>query len=572
MADPPDVPPPVVASGLVTDGRIDLPSALRRLGVPEEDINDAVEGGTIELFALERIVEGAGPRYDVDEVAELAGVDPAWILALWRALGFPEPRRGEKVFSSDDLDMLTDTVPFIAQGGLDSGLALQMTRVIGSSVARIAAAQVDAIASELEHRRDDEADPGEDDADSGGGVSVVEDDVDQEVAQRAATLLPMMPKVMEFVWRRHLGHAARRRLLRSVGGASAVCVGFADLVGFTAHTQQLGARELAEMVDRFESTAFDIVAAHGGRVIKMIGDEVMFCADDVASGAAIALGMAATFGGDEAFSDVRVGMAAGDVLERDGDVYGPVVNLASRIVNLAYPGAVVVSEDVAEVLEDNPAVVVRSIRSHYLKDIGRVRLWTVRSADAEDSAPYAGARRQAARRQFRLEARRRRQEEALARARSSGGVVSEQLLTDVPALDQPTGEIEAVKAAVLDADLDDHLAEELLTDIEVARRLGKLEADAAAKAEAADLEAEEKIVAAEREARRKVREAEAEAHKKVAAALEEAEQKAERANAEAEKKVRKVAKDAERLALQAEREASKRARQTTRRRRRDNDD
>ena len=170
-------------------------------------------------------------------------------------------------------------MPFIADGGLDTELALQMSRVIGSSVARIATAQVDAITSEIDERRR-LLDAGED------GVDVV---AEGEVAQRAAELLPMMPKVMEFVWRRHLAVAARRKMLRTTGDAATVCVGFADLVGFTAQTQQLEEHELADVVGRFEHTAHDVVAAHGGRVIKMIGDEVMFAADDVPTGAAIAL-------------------------------------------------------------------------------------------------------------------------------------------------------------------------------------------------------------------------------------------------------------------------------------------
>ena len=89
-------------------------------------------------------------------------------------------------------------------------------------------------------------------------------------------------------------------------------------------------------------------------------------------------------------------MASGRVLERDGDVFGNVVNLASRIVNVAYPGAVVVSQDVHDALDHDDRFVFRSLRSHYLKDIGRVPLWSLRSAADVEEQPYARARQRRA--------------------------------------------------------------------------------------------------------------------------------------------------------------------------------
>ena len=75
---------------------------------------------------------------------------------------------------------------------------------------------------------------------------------------------------------------------------------------------------------------------------------------------------------------MRVGLALGSVIEQDGDVYGPVVNLANRIVGIAYPGSVVISEELRNALRDDVTLNVRSLRSHTLRDIGRVRLWRLR--------------------------------------------------------------------------------------------------------------------------------------------------------------------------------------------------
>lgn len=557
-------PPPDEAKelldSLVQDGRVDIPRVLHDLGVQEDEVERAAAAGTLELLALERILEGSGRRYDVDEIAAASGLDQELLRALWRSLGFPEPRPGEKIFSDTDLEMLEGTIPFLAEDGLDADVALQMTRVIGSSVAKVANAQVDAIVSQLEQRRVAPADVSP--APEG---ATPPPPVDHEVALRLAQLLPMMPEVMTFVWRRHLANAARRRMMRAGTEVPPVCVGFADLVGFTAQTQQLDDQELAQVVGRFEKLAHDIVAAHGGRVVKMIGDEVLFVADDVPTGARIALAMAEAYRHDEALSDVRVGLAAGSVLERDGDVYGPVVNLANRVVAVAFPGSVVVTDEVVEALRDDESMVARSIRSHRLKDIGKVKLSTLRPAEDPDQPERTqqARRRAVKRREFLLERR-------LERERGASAL-SQELAVELPrALDesfieQPTEQIEAITEAVLASDVDEELQVELLAGIDAARRLGKLELDAVAKAREADEAAERKIREVERNARRKVEDIESEARRRVEAVLGEAETKVAEANEEAARKVRRVADEVHKQADQVEKEAHRTARRRTRR-------
>jgi adenylate cyclase len=180
---------------------------------------------------------------------------------------------------------------------------------------------------------------------------------------------------MEQVWRRHLQVAARRRLLRVDAEAGpGLVVGFADLVGFTALAQQVSDAELAEVVDQFEHLAYDVVMAGGGRVVKMIGDEVMFIVDDPPAAAEIALGLAEASRDAAELSDVRVGLAIGPVIEREGDAFGATVNLASRATSIAYPGTVVVAPELRAVLEGHENLTFKSMRPRYLKNIGRVAL------------------------------------------------------------------------------------------------------------------------------------------------------------------------------------------------------
>jgi adenylate cyclase len=252
---------------------------------------------------------------------------------------------------------------------VDDDVLLQLARVTGSSMARVAETQVSAAVDRVR---------------SGGPMLAPE-----------TTAVTDFPRVLEILWRREMRAAARRRMAIHGASTATVAVGFADLVGFTALSQQLDDTALAHVVDRFEATAYDIVGGHGARVVKMIGDEVMFAADDPATAGEIALELSETYHEDESLSDVRVGFAYGPVLDHQGDLFGPTVNLASRIVSIAFAGSVVVSDEVHAALEGEPSLAWRAMRPRHLKDIGRVRLWVVRRVTEgfEEDGPFERARR-----------------------------------------------------------------------------------------------------------------------------------------------------------------------------------
>jgi class 3 adenylate cyclase len=174
------------------------------------------------------------------------------------------------------------------------------------------------------------------------------------------------------------------------------------MVGFTALSSQLNAMALARVVDRFEELAHSIVVEGGGRAVKMIGDEVMFVTADPFAAVGIALNLVDAYADDDLLSDVRVGIATGPVLMREGDFFGVVVNRASRIVNIADAGTVLVSEEARDAIvpllrgrseggatSDDIAddavlleagLVMEPLKPRELKDIGRVTLWSVNRA------------------------------------------------------------------------------------------------------------------------------------------------------------------------------------------------
>jgi adenylate cyclase len=361
----------------------DPPRTLREfaahIGIDPGEADRAAADGTLGLLIVDHTVVPEPGVYTQEEVVSRSGLG-ADAQRFWRALGFPDPDPDDRAFSQVDMEMLQMVDAMLRLQLIERDVALQLARVIGSSMQRIAQAQIDAI----EARIDTEMPLG--------------DGAEQLAVERSSMLLPTMPRVLEYAWRRHLQGAARRRMVRdhlAGDGQEAVCVGFADLVGFTALSQQLDDHGLAAVVERFESTAYDVVTDHGGRVVKMIGDEVMFEVADPAAAVEVGLQLADAFHDDEAVSDVRVGIAYGPALAREGDLFGPTVNLAARLVGIAYAGSVVISAEVRDALADDDRCRFRSLRGRHLKHIGRVQLYTVRRASdtGETMAERATRRR-----------------------------------------------------------------------------------------------------------------------------------------------------------------------------------
>jgi adenylate cyclase len=306
-----------------------------------------------------------GPAvFTVLEAAQAARVEPAQAQRLWRALGFPPVENDARIFTRSDVEILRAVHGIMETQHVDPDDVLQLTRVIGQSLARVADAQATVAADRLERG----------DAGTAGG------DIVPQLAGRIAALAPSLEQFIGYVWRRHLLAALRRLSARPSAADHSLTVGFADIVGFTAMSQALDARALAAIVDRFEAIAYEHIPARGGRVVKMIGDEVMFAVDDGAFAADIAVALVDAHARDSVLPDVRVGLAGGPVLSWEGDLFGPTVNLASRLVNLARPATILVSDELGERLSDDPRFELRHLRPVRLHGIGRVRPWALRRA------------------------------------------------------------------------------------------------------------------------------------------------------------------------------------------------
>jgi len=204
---------------------------------------------------------------------------------------------------------------------------------------------------------------------------------DQLAAQAVAItqeLLPVLERTTVYAWRRHLATEVGRALLPAVAGPDnqgdtrPAAVGFIDISGFTRLSRNVELTELAAVLERFETLVLDTVIAHGGRVIKNLGDEVLFVTDDPTAAAEATLGLLEVIAGEEALPRVHAGMAFGPVLYRGGDVFGPVVNIAARIASLARQDTIRVDEAMATALGDTAAFtlslrVPRRVRGYRLR-------------------------------------------------------------------------------------------------------------------------------------------------------------------------------------------------------------
>jgi adenylate cyclase len=313
------------------------------------------------LLALDRLLMPGVQHYDVDEVATRAGIDTDTARRLWRALGFPDVQAGIPAFTDADVEILRRTVKY-AQPVELVGL-LRRARVVSSALARVAAVEADLVAEEVQQLRR-------------AGVA------DEEVTERLLHDLDWstVQELLDYVHRLQLRAALWRRL--SLGRTDTMVdltIAFADLSGYTALTEQLEPARLVQLVSRWETLAHDTVAEKNARIIKTIGDEVMFVglAEPVAHAALALVRRARAY---PELPAVRAGVARGPVLARDGDFYGPVVNLASRLTDIAVAGSVLASSSVHEALRNDPALAWDPVGSRQVRSIGEVMVYELRDA------------------------------------------------------------------------------------------------------------------------------------------------------------------------------------------------
>ncbi|WP_423835486.1 adenylate/guanylate cyclase domain-containing protein [Streptomyces tubbatahanensis] len=294
-----------------------------------EDVGEAeiVEDDTDpSALRIEELILGSARQYTPFQAARAAGVSMELASRFWRAMGFADVGQARALTEADVL-ALRRLSGLVEAGLLSEPMAVQVARSTGQTTARLADWQIDSFLMGLT----EPPEPG-----------MTRNEVTFPLVQ---LLLPELEEFLVYVWRRQLA-AATGRVVQVKDDDEMVnrrqAIGFADLVGFTRLTRRLEDEELGELVEAFETTAADLVAAHGGRLIKALGDEILYVAEDAGTAAEIGVRLIETMANDETMPELRVGIAFGTMTTRMGDVFGNTVNLASRLTSIAPKDTVLV--------------------------------------------------------------------------------------------------------------------------------------------------------------------------------------------------------------------------------------
>jgi adenylate cyclase len=307
---------------------------LSELGVDEAWL-DSVPVDDWFLVLQEHQFFGGPATMTAAEVASECDVDVAIVRRMWEVLGFGDPGDA-RMFRDVDLPifrMYRDGIAFFGPAPIE-----HFARTLAATARRLTDATSAIFLESLGERRE--------------GSSLLEQ---LQLAATGGDLLVRMPDELlrPILYRSALDS---QQFNRVAGDGTApvlqLSVGFCDLVGSTSMLTSLPADVAGRAVLEFEAAATDITQRHGGRLIKLIGDEVLYVSVDPRASEAVAGDLVAWVGTHDVLSGARAGIARGDVFVRGGDVYGPTVNLAARLVGVAPPGAVVIADDGGDELVD----------------------------------------------------------------------------------------------------------------------------------------------------------------------------------------------------------------------------
>jgi adenylate cyclase len=326
------------------DERLALLEYLTERGATIEQMVEAHRIGTLPGVASDLVTRGRSEEITVADVAARAGVPTARVMRTLLAAGIP---------AEEETEVPADLVSFMAafeQGAALMGEAaiLAFTRVLGAAANNVAEAAIAIFFAEL-------------------GPGTTREGSDElaraTLAEAATTAFVAVPDVLALLVLNAFERAQRRAETArswlgsnppadgaSDGPTEVVALGFVDLVGSTAWAETASLRDQSLALSRFESAAWTSAVLGGGRVIKTIGDEVFFAAPSAEAACRIGLEICRAVAQDGVLPLARGAVGIGPAIPREGDYFGPLVNLLARLVKVGAPGEVVVTEAVAHQL------------------------------------------------------------------------------------------------------------------------------------------------------------------------------------------------------------------------------
>lgn len=322
-------------------------------GVEPDELTDLDEDAALVLLRR-RLLWGDDEPITIHELAERTGLDVEVCRRARMLMGLPDPGDAA-VCRSEEVESFRGFAGGIKLYGEERILAF--TRVLGSAMATVAEGSLSVFGKQLEAQGDTELT---------GDAYVL-------AAFDALESFRIVPDILGIVAKLQFD-LATERLGGGPGQTQHAAVGFVDLTASTKTTERLGTAAMSAALARFEEWAAELAVAQHGRVVKYIGDEVMFIAPDLAGAVRVASGLLERVGADDVLTSARGGVAFGTMLSRDGDWFGTTVNIAARLIEKARPHSVLVTGDGAAELE---GAVPGKLRRR-LRDVPeRIEVWRV---------------------------------------------------------------------------------------------------------------------------------------------------------------------------------------------------
>jgi adenylate cyclase len=263
-------------------------------------------------------------------------------------------------FTELDVKALQDSAALLATGVVDTSTWLVMARTMGQGLSRLAEAQLEVFRRQA--------------------AELAPDQVEETIAAVAPLVLPRIEALLLYNWRRQFVASVHRAFAgeREPGELPTLAVGFVDIVDYTRTIRGWDAAQLERTLEAFEQGLSLRVAAAGGRIVKTLGDGVLFTTATSASAVEVALETVEAHAADDTLPKIRAGVACGPVLERLGDVYGSPVNLAARLCDEARPLSLLVDRNAAADLEGVPGLSVRPLERRSVRGFRSLHPYLVR--------------------------------------------------------------------------------------------------------------------------------------------------------------------------------------------------
>jgi adenylate cyclase len=325
--------------------RVRLVLALEASGVPLAPVGEAIRAGTLSLDFVDLLTPDPRPllarRYG--DIAKEVGLDPGLMRRIRAVIGTAAASDDEPIREDDE-----EIARMLAEArrlGADDNALARIALVFVDAVRRLVEAQRDFIDEVLIRPY----------LALGRSTSELLEEVGNSRMRYRALARQLMlllndRLIDEAVFQNVVvlmeAALAERGIAREPDRTQPAIV-FVDQTGFTSLTEESGDLQAAQSAATFYELAQVAAGAHGGRLVKILGDGVMLHFPDATSAVRFAIDVRDRVGATT-LPAIHAGINAGPVLRRDGDYFGSVVNVSSRLADVAGPEEILVTREVVD--------------------------------------------------------------------------------------------------------------------------------------------------------------------------------------------------------------------------------